>query len=156
METTKRLSGNARTDRDTETRDSTTRQKMWKPAALLPDPKRQEGWEYKWIRKAMLGVSDPTNMSKSLREGWEPCRLEDHPEMMLAVDADATNSGLIEVGGLVLCKMPEEMFNQRQQFYMNQAQDQMVSVDAQVDRENDPRMPLFKERQTKVTFGSGR
>ena len=117
---------------------------------------RQEGWEYKWIRKAIMGIADPTNMSKSLREGWEPCRLEDHAEMMLAVDGDAKNSGLIEVGGLVLCKIPLEMFNQRQDYYMKQAQGQMESVDAQVDRENDKRMPIFNERQTKVTFGSGR
>ena len=157
METTKRLTGNSdRTSRSAESRDETTRARQWKPAALLPEPTRQMGWEYKWIRKSMLGIADPTNMSKSLREGWEPCRLEDHPEMMLAVDGDAKNSGLIEVGGLILCKMPEEMFNQRQQFYMNQAQDQMTSVDAQIDRENDPRMPLFKERQSKVTFGNGR
>lgn len=150
METTKRLS------RNTETRDSGTRQKQWKPADLLPEPTREEGWEYKWIRKSILGVSDPTNMSRSLREGWETCRLEDHPEMMLSIDGDAKNSGLIEVGGLILCKMPLEMFNQRQQYYMDQAQGQMESVDSQIDRENDPRMPLFKERQTKVTFGNGR
>lgn len=150
METTKRLS------RDANSRDENTRQKQWKPASLLPDPARQEGWEYKWIRKSMMGVSDPTNMSKSLREGWEPCRMEDHPELMLAVDGDAKNSGLVEIGGLILCKIPEEMFRQRQEYYSAQAQDQMQSVDAQVDRENDPRMPLFKERQTKVTFGSGR
>ena len=146
----------ARQSRDADSRDSTTRQKMWKPADLLPEPTRQEGWEYKWIRKAMMGVGDPTNMSKSLREGWEPCRLEDHPEMMMAIDVDAKNSGLIEVGGLVLCKIPQEMFNQRQAYYMAQAEGQMESVDAQVDRENDKRMPLFKERQTKVTFGNGR
>jgi len=95
-------------------------------------------------------------MSRSLREGWEPCRMEDHPELMLSVDSDAQNSGLIEVGGLILCKMPAEMFNQRQDYYEKQARGQMDSVDAQVDRENDPRMPMFKERQTQVTFGNGR
>lgn len=153
METTKTLT---RLSRDTESREANTRPKVWKPADLLPEPTRQEGWEYKWIRKAIMGIADPTNMSKSLREGWEPCRLEDHAEMMLAVDGDAKNSGLIEVGGLVLCKIPLEMFNQRQDYYMKQAQGQMESVDAQVDRENDKRMPIFNERQTKVTFGSGR
>jgi hypothetical protein len=153
MDTTKNLS---RLSRDTQTREANTRPKVWKPADLLPEPTRQEGWEYKWIRKSIMGVSDPTNMSKSLREGWEPCRLEDHPEMMLAIDGDAKNSGLIEVGGLVLCKIPQEMFDQRQAYYMNQAQGQMESVDAQVDRENDKRMPIFNERQTKVVFGNGR
>lgn len=150
METTKRLS------RELDSREATFRPKAWKPADLLPDPQRQEGWEYKWIRKSIMGVSDPMNMSRSMREGWEPCRLEDHPEMQLAVDAGATNSGLIEVGGLILCKIPQEMFNQRQDYYMKLAQGQMDSVDAQVDRENDPRMPLFKDRQSKVTFGNGR
>jgi hypothetical protein len=150
METTKRLS------RSAEDRGSSTRQKQWKPADLLPEPTREEGWEYKWIRKSIMGHADPTNMSKSLREGWEPCRLEDHPEMMLAIDAGAQNSGLIEVGGLVLCKIPQEMFDQRQRYYEQQAQGQMESVDAQVDRENDPRMPMFKERKSQVTFGNGR
>jgi hypothetical protein len=150
METTKRLS------RDQSGRDTETRATTWKPASILPEPNRQEGWEYKWIRKSIMGVSDPTNMSRSLREGWETCRLEDHPELMLAVDGDAKNSGLIEVGGLILCKIPEAMFNQRQDYYMRQAQGQMEAVDAQVDRENDKRMPIFKERNTKVTFGNGR
>jgi len=142
--------------RETQKRDTAIRPTTWKPADLLPDPDRQEGWEYKWIRKSVLGIADPTNMSKSFREGWEQCRLEDHPEMMLAIDGDAKNSGLIEIGGLILCKIPVEMFNQRQEYYQKQAAGQMESVDAQVDRENDPRMPLFKERQTKTTFGNGR
>lgn len=150
METTKRLA------RNEETREAATRQKQWRPADLLPEPTREAGWEYKWIRKSLMGVGDPTNMSRSLREGWEPCRLEDHSEMMLAVDVDAKNSGLVEIGGLVLCKIPMEMFNQRQEYYMAQANGQMEAVDAQVDRENDPRMPLFRERQSKVTFGNGR
>lgn len=150
METTKRLS------RDLDTRDTAARTRTWKPADLLPEPTRQAGWEYKWIRKSILGTGDPTNMSKSLREGWETCRLEDHPEMMLAIDGEAKSSGLIEVGGLVLCKIPQEMFDQRQAYYINSAQGQMESVDAQIDRENDRRMPLFNERQSKVTFGNGR
>jgi hypothetical protein len=149
METTKRLS------RGEETRDSETR-RSWKPADLLPEPARAPGWEYKWIRKSMMGVSDPTNVSRSMREGWETCRSEDHPELMLAVDVDAKNSGLIEIGGLILCKIPQEMFDQRQRYYQDQANGQMESVDAQIDRENDPRMPIFKEKQSKVTFGNGR
>jgi len=149
MEATKRLA------RSEETRDSATR-RAWKPADLLPEPTRQPGWEYKWIRKSMMGVADPTNVSRSMREGWETCRAEDHPELMLSVDADAKNSGLIEIGGLILCKIPQEMFDQRQRYYQDQANGQMESVDAQIDRENDPRMPIFKEKQSKVTFGNGR
>jgi len=153
MKTTEQL---ARLSRETETRATSGRPTSWKPADLLPEINLPPEWTPKWIRKSTLGTADPTNMSRSFREGWEPCRLEDHPEAMLSVDQDAKNSGLIEVGGLVLCKIPTEMWNQRQEYYQKQAMGQMESVDAQVDRENDPRMPLFKERQTKVTFGNGR
>lgn len=145
-----------RTLRETATRELTQRPKTWSPADLLPEPTRQDGWEYRWIRKSMSGVSDPTNVSKSLREGWEFCRLEDHPELKLAVDKDAVSSGLVEVGGLILCKIPLEMWNQRGDYYSSQATEQMESVDAQLDRENDPRMPMFRDRQSKTTFGNGR
>lgn len=145
-----------RTLRETATRELTQRPKSWSPADLLPEPTRQDGWEYRWIRKSMSGVSDPTNVSKSLREGWEFCRLEDHPELKLAVDKDAVSSGLVEVGGLILCKIPLEMWNQRGAYYSSQATEQMASVDAQLDRENDPRMPMFRDRQSKTTFGNGR
>jgi hypothetical protein len=61
----------------------------------------------------------------------------------------------IEVGGLLLCKTPVEFTEQRNAYYAQQAEAQMQSVDNTYMRENDPRMPLFKERSTKVTFGKG-
>lgn len=142
--------------RDAATREQTVRVKQWKPADLLPEPTKIDGIEFRWVRKSIMGSDDPTNMSRSLREGWEPCRLEDHPELMLSVDAGAVNAGLVEIGGLILCKMPLEMWNQRQAYFENQANGQMQSVDAQLSKENDSRMPLFNERQSKVSFGSGR
>jgi hypothetical protein len=146
----------AKLPRDADTREQTVRSKQWKPADLLPTPIMPAGWEPRWVRKSTMGVDDPANMSRSLREGWEPCRLEDHPELMLSVDANAVNAGLVEIGGLILCQMPTEMWNQRQAYFNNLATGQMQSVDAQLAKENDSRMPLFNERQTKVSFGSGR
>jgi hypothetical protein len=61
----------------------------------------------------------------------------------------------IEIGGLLLCKTPIEFTEQRDAHYRDQANNQMASVDNNFMRENDPRMPLFKERSTKVTFGKG-
>ena len=147
---------NERISRDRLTRDTETRPTSWKPADLLPDPKYDPNYEFRYVRKSTMGQTDPTNMSRSLREGWEPCKLADHPELMMSVDAGAANSGLVEVGGLVLCKMPIEMWEQRQAYYRQQSGAQIESVDAQLDKMNDPRMPLFKERNSKVTFGSGR
>ena len=60
-----------------------------------------------------------------------------------------------EMGGLVLCKIPKEFMRQRAEYYQQQADTQMNSIDNNFMRENDPRMPLFKERSSKVSFGKG-
>jgi hypothetical protein len=141
--------------RELETREQTARKKQWAPANLLPEPTPQEGVSFRWVRKSMVGKSDPTNFSRKVREGWETCRLEDHPELALHVDGDAAASGLVEIGGLLLCKMPTEMVEQRNAYYNRTSQAQIESVDNNFMRENDPRMPLYNERKTSVSFGRG-
>lgn len=145
----------ARKPRAMKTRETESRPKQWQPASLLPTPTPQEGYTFRWVRKSMLGIEDPTNFSRKNREGWEPCALTDHPEMALAVDPDAKASGLVEAGGLVLCKMPNEMVDQRNDYYQGNSKAQMDSVDNNFMRENDPRMPLFKDRDSRVSFGRG-
>ena len=90
-----------------------------------------------------------------MREGWVPVKAEDHPELMIPGDA----SGNVEIGGLMLCKMPEERVQARAEYYHRTARDQMASVDNSFLRESDPRMPLFQERKSSATrggrFGSG-
>ena len=147
-------SGN-RTSRDTDTRETDARPKQWQPASLLPTPDPEDGYSFRWVRKSMLGIDDPSNFSRKVREGWETCRIEDHVEMKLSVSAEAAASGLIEVGGLVLCKMPTEMVEQREAYYQQHGKAQMDSVDNSFMKENDPRMPLFKDRDSRVTFGRG-
>jgi hypothetical protein len=61
----------------------------------------------------------------------------------------------VEVGGLLLCKTPVEFTDQRNEYYRKQSEAQMASVDNTYMRENDPRMPMFKERKSTVTFGKG-
>jgi hypothetical protein len=144
-----------RTNRALETREQETRPMAWKPASTLPVPLEQEGYKFRWIRRSMLGQEDPTNVSKKRREGWEPVRAEDHPELVLYLDQNARDSGLVEVGGLILCKMPSEMIRQRNEYYAKATQQQADAVDNSFMRENDPRMPLYREKNSKVTFGSG-
>jgi hypothetical protein len=47
------------------------------------------------------------------------------------------------------------MVDERNAYYNQQSQSQMASVDNNLMRENDPRMPLFNDRKSKVTFGKG-
>ena len=59
------------------------------------------------------------------------------------------------IGGLMLCKAPKELVDERNAYFSEQADAQIKSVDNNLMRENDPRMPLFNDRKTKVTFGKG-
>jgi hypothetical protein len=61
----------------------------------------------------------------------------------------------VVIGGLMLCKAPKEFVEDRNAYYLNQANAQINSVDNNFMRENDPRMPLFAERKTTVSFGKG-
>jgi hypothetical protein len=103
----------------------------------------------------MLGNADPSNISSKLREGFEPCKAEDYPELMMHEITEGRFKGNIEVGGLLLCRIPTEFLQQRNDYYTKQNKAQMDSVDNSYLKDNDPRMQKFAERQTKVTFGSG-
>ena len=145
-----------RNKRDLDTRASAARPTKWAPPQLLPDPNPEPGYAFRWIRISTLNNADPLNISAKLREGWEPVKASDHPEIRLfGSSGNVQFPDSVEVGGLLLCKTPAEFVDQREAYYRNQADSQMQSVDNSYMRENDPRMPLFKERSTKVTFGKG-
>ena len=147
-----------REPRDLDTRENESRNRSWEPASILPDPEPQDGWVFRWIRTSMVGHPDNTNVSKRFREGWEPVRAEDHPEMQIMSDhgSDWAEKGGIEVGGLLLCKAAKEEVESRQEYYSRHAQSQMQAVDNAYMRESDPRMPfLAPDRKTRVAFGSG-
>jgi len=144
-----------RIPREFETRAKAERPKTWMPAELLPDPPKDPNYAYRWIRVSTLGAADPRNISSKIREGWEPVKVADHPEYAHQCDDKPRLPGSVEVGGLLLCRTPKELVDQRNAFYTGQATGQMESVDNTFMRENDPRMPLFKQRRSEVSFGRG-
>jgi hypothetical protein len=147
------LLAQSRTPRDAEVR--TPRPAQWSPPDLLPTPTLQEGWVFRWIRVSTLGEHDATNASRQFREGYVPVRGEDHPELQLVSDPNTRFKGNVEVGGLLLCKIPEETVRQRAAYYQNLTDQQIVSADNNFMRENDARMPLFRERSSSTSFGRG-
>jgi len=142
--------------RELETRETEKKPvATWAPPELLPQPNERPGWVHRYVRTSTLGTMDPMNISSKRREGFEPCKAEDYPELMAHASIDGQFKGSIEIGGLVLCRAPAEFMQQREAHFEKLANQQMDSVDNTYMRENDPRMPLFKERSTKVTFGKG-
>lgn len=141
-----------RTSREHEAREDQLRAtETYAPPSLLPFPDPEPGYAFRYIATHVMGQADPSNVSKRYREGWVPCKAADYPELMLNANAE----GHIEIGGLMLCKMSAEQAKARDEYYAAQAASQMESVDNHFMRNNDPRMPLFKDKTSTVTRGSG-
>tara|TARA_R100001530_G_C4308517_1_gene152393 strand:+ start:653 stop:1102 length:450 start_codon:yes stop_codon:yes gene_type:complete len=144
-----------RIDREHDTREKTARKRAWQRPQVLPAPTPEPGYEFHWVRVATQGAVDATNVSSKLREGWEPVKAVDHPEItMVTIEQEKFKDNVV-IGGLMLCKAPKEMVNERNTYFSEQSKAQIASVDNNLMRENDPRMPLFNDRQSKVTFGNG-
>ena len=141
--------------RELDTRQVMQRPEAWRPPETLPMPDERPGWTHRYVRTSTMGTADPSNISSKLREGYEPCKAEEYPELMMHASTEGRFKGNIEVGGLLLCRIPSEFMAQRAKYYENLNKSQVDSVDNNFLRENDPRMPLFSEKRTKVTFGSG-
>lgn len=144
-----------RTPREILNRSASERPTEWKQPDLLPEPDKQPGYAYRWIRVSALNNPDPRNLSAKLREGWEPVRIEEQPKFQMLADPNSRFKDNIEIGGLLLCKTPIEFVQQRDEHFAKQAAAQVESVDNNLMRQSDPRMPLFKERKSTTTFGKG-
>ena len=145
-----------RMNRALESREKEQRPvKKWTAPQLLPEVNEEPGYAFRWIRTSMAGQGDARNISSKFREGWEPVKASDHPELQMLADPNSRFKDGIEIGGLLLCKAPEEMVKQRNDYYRKMADSQMEAVDNNFMKSNDPRMPLFSEKRSSVTFGRG-
>ena len=150
------MSDDTRINRELETREASVRPRRWVRPSVLPSPNPRKGWAHRWVRVANYGVQDPTNVSSKLREGWEFCRAKDYPEIQIMhVENEAFKENLL-MGGQVLCRAPEELVAERTEHYRNQTAAQMRSVDHNLMKESDPRMPVFNESKSEIQFGKGK
>jgi len=125
------------------------------PTSTLPVPDEKDGWSFRWIRTSLLDRGDNKNVSKRRREGWEPVKASEHPELQILNDIDSRFEDSIEQGGLLLCKMPTERVKQRIAYHAKLNQQQIEAVDEHFMRENNPRMGKFVDKKTRTSFGGG-
>lgn len=139
-----------RTPRDEVSREKTARD-VFVPASQLPEPTPIDGYGHRWIATHVLNELQSMNVSAKMREGWEPVRADDDPKLAMF----ANKNGNIEIGGLMLCKMPTETIQARDRYYANAARAQMESVDNNFMATNDPRMPVFSDKKSTTSRGGG-
>jgi len=144
-----------RLTRELDSRSTFSRPTTWQLPETLPAPDDRPGWKHRYIRISVLGVADATNISSKLREGYEPCKGEDYPELVMHANTEGRFKGNIEVGGLLLCRIPSEFVDQRNAHYAQITRAQTEAVDNNFMRQSDPKMPLFNERRSSTSFGKG-
>ena len=140
--------------RANQTRSKSERPKVWVPPSSLDAPPAPDGFRYRWIRAEVVGFQDTKNITGRLREGYELVRSEevenasDYPVL-----EEGKYKGVIGVGGLLLAKVPIEIAKQRQEYMTNRHADRNEAVEHDLMKEQDKRMPINVDRQTRVTFG---
>lgn len=146
----------ARLPRALDTRQNSERTRQWSPSSILPEPLPQDGYGFKWCRSESRNNPDHQTFQKRLREGWEPVRAEDHPEMMMDLGPKIgvkERTGLVEVGGLILCKMPIEMLLQRRKYYADRTRSVTDAAEDNYMRDSNEFMQKVAENRRKIVFG---
>ena len=142
------------TSRANQTRSKSERPKVWVPPSSLDAPPAPDGFRYRWIRAEIVGYQDTKNETSRLREGYELVRAE---EVENASDYHVLDEGkykgVIGVGGLLLAKVPVEIAKQRQEYMTQRHEERNKAVENDLMKEQDNRMPINIERQSRVTFG---
>ena len=143
-----------KTSRASQTRSQSERPKVWVPPSSLDAPPAPDGFRYRWIRAETVGFQDTKNITGRLREGYELVRAEevanssDYPVL-----DEGKYKGVIGVGGLLLAKVPIEIAKQRQEHMTRRHEDRSKAVENDLMKEQDQRMPINVDRQSRVTFG---
>ena len=151
---------NKNTDENREPREAQTREKKaarkpWAPPSALAAPNPPEGYVHRWVRLEIRGQDDRKNVMARLREGWEPVRADEYPDFESPIVEEGKFEGVIGVGGLILCRIPIETVQERDQFFASKTQNQMDAVDNDMMRDGShPSMSISRpERQSRVTIG---
>mgnify|MGYP001259734082 FL=1 len=132
-----------------------TQNKVWTPPSYLDTPNAPNGYRHRWVRIETLGIADTKNIQGRLRSGYELVRADEYPEEDFPAISDGKYAGVIGHGGLVLTRVPEEIAQQRQAYFEKQAQEQVEAVDNDLMKEQDRRMPIDIDKQSR-TFGGKR
>ena len=138
--------------RAAETRSKTERPKEYKPPSSLDAPPAPDGFRHRWIRAESMGFNDTKNIHGRLRSGYELVRADEYDTDTYPTVLDGKYAGVIGVGGLLLARIPEELAQSRMDYQQKQTEGQDESVETDLLRDQDKRMPIKIDRNSKHTF----
>ena len=142
-----------KTSRAAVTRSKTERPKEYKHPSSLDAPPAPDGFRHRWIRAESLGFNDTKNIHGRVRSGYELVRADEYDSDQYPVVLDGKYAGVIGVGGLLLARIPEELAQARMDYQQRQTEGQDESIENDLLRDQDKRMPIKIDRNSKHTFG---
>jgi hypothetical protein len=80
-------------------------------------------------------------------------RADEYEDSDFPVILDGKYAGIIGVGGLLLARIPEELAQSRIDYQRKLTEGQDESVETDLLRDQDKRMPIKVDRHSKQTFG---
>ena len=134
-------------------RSKTERPKEYKPPSSLDAPQAPDGFRHRWIRAESMGFNDTKSIHGRLRSGYELVRADEYDTEEYPVVLDGKYAGVIGVGGLLLARIPEELAQQRVDYQRRQTEGQDEAIENDLLRDQDKRMPISVDRNSKHTFG---
>ena len=142
-----------KTSRAAVTRSKTERPKEYKPPSSLDAPPAPDGFRHRWIRAESMGFNDSKNIHGRLRSGYELVRADEYKDADYPVVIDGKYAGVIGVGGLLLARIPEELAQARVDYQKKLSEGQDESIETDLLKDQDKRMPIKIDRNSKQTFG---
>ena len=142
-----------KTSRAAVTRSKTERPKEYKPPSSLDAPPAPDGFRHRWIRAESMGFNDTKNIHGRLRSGYELVRADEYDADTYPTVLDGKYAGVIGVCGLLLARIPEELAQQRIDYQQRQTEGQDEAVENDLLKDQDKRMPIKIDRNSKHTFG---
>ena len=147
------MSKKTKTSRAAETRTVTERPKEYKPPSSLDAPPAPDGFRHRWIRAESVGFQDSKNIFGRLREGYELVRADEYKDSDYPTVTEGKYAGVIGVGGLLLARIPIELAEARMAYQRTQTEGQDESIENDLLKDQDKRMPIKIDRNSKHTFG---
>lgn len=140
--------------RSADTRAASARPVVaYKPPSKLDAPAPpSDDVEYKWVRRAILGQDDPTNMSARHREGYVPVKASEHAGEQWPTSGNGEDA-VIESGGLVLCKIAKPVSEGKREYFENLTRRMAEGIDNDRMKVADPTMPMTAKRESTTSYG---
>lgn len=106
----------------------------WRRPTALDAPPPRPGYVQRWVRMQQGSNKDMLNWSNKFREGYQPRDPATLPQEFRHLKGSTEGlGGMIVVGGMVLCEIPEQRMVAKRKFIRGEVHKQELSVSAETD-----------------------